>query len=63
MSVIPDMVIEDVARRFCSSGHRAAIATSLLDRADIPVRLVARGEPIGWIERFDRLAASAAIGF
>jgi len=49
----------------CSSGHRAAIATSLLDRADIPVRLVARGGPIGWIERFERLAdsaASAAIG-
>lgn len=46
----------------CSSGHRAAIATSLLDRAEIPVRLVARGGPIGWIERFERLAASAATG-
>ncbi|MEO6208269.1 MAG: MBL fold metallo-hydrolase [Candidatus Limnocylindrales bacterium] len=45
----------------CSSGHRAAIATSLLDRDDIPVRLVARGGPIGWVERFDRLAAIAAI--
>lgn len=26
----------------CSSGHRAAIAASILDRAGVPVRLVAR---------------------
>lgn len=44
----------------CTSGHRAAMGASLLDRADVPVRLVARGGVIGWIERFER--ASAASG-
>ena len=42
----------------CSSGHGAAIAASLLDRADVPVRLVARGGAIGWIERFERALAT-----
>jgi hydroxyacylglutathione hydrolase len=32
----------------CRSGHRAAIAASLLDRADRQVRLVARGGVEGW---------------
>lgn len=44
----------------CTTGHRAAIAASLLDRAGIPVRLVGRGGVIGWVERFERLAAAVA---
>ncbi|HSL33850.1 MAG TPA: MBL fold metallo-hydrolase [Candidatus Limnocylindrales bacterium] len=36
----------------CTTGHRATIAASLLDRAGVPVRLVARGGTVGWIERF-----------
>jgi glyoxylase-like metal-dependent hydrolase (beta-lactamase superfamily II)/rhodanese-related sulfurtransferase len=43
----------------CTTGHRSAIGASLLDRAGIPVRLVARGGTVGWIERFDRSAAPA----
>lgn len=42
----------------CTSGHRAAMAASLLDQADVPVRLVARGGVIGWIERFERALAT-----
>ncbi len=41
----------------CTTGHRAAIAASLLDRADIPVRLVHRGGTVGWIERFEEPVA------
>jgi glyoxylase-like metal-dependent hydrolase (beta-lactamase superfamily II)/rhodanese-related sulfurtransferase len=41
----------------CTTGHRAAIASSLLARAGIPVRLVARGGTVGWIERFEEPAA------
>ena len=44
----------------CTTGHRAAIAASLLDRAGIPVRLVGRGGTIGWVERFERLTAAVA---
>jgi len=44
----------------CTTGHRAAIAASLLDRAGIPVRLVGRGGTIGWVDRFERLAAAVA---
>lgn len=36
----------------CTTGHRAAIGASLLDRAGIPVRLVSRGGTVGWVERF-----------
>lgn len=43
----------------CTTGHRAAIAASLLDRADTPVRLVARGGTVGWIERFEDSAPAA----
>jgi rhodanese-related sulfurtransferase len=43
----------------CTTGHRSAIGASLLDRAGIPVRLVARGGTVGWIERFERSAAPA----
>lgn len=42
----------------CTTGHRAAIAASLVARAGIPVRLVSRGGTIGWVERF-QAAASA----
>lgn len=35
----------------CASGHRAALAASLLDRAGIPVRLVARGGVPEWLAR------------
>lgn len=42
----------------CTTGHRAAIAASLLDRAGIPVRLVARGGTVGWIERFQEPATA-----
>jgi glyoxylase-like metal-dependent hydrolase (beta-lactamase superfamily II)/rhodanese-related sulfurtransferase len=35
----------------CASGHRAAIAASLLDRAGVPVRLVARGGVPEWLAR------------
>jgi hydroxyacylglutathione hydrolase len=40
----------------CTTGHRSAMAASLLDRAGIPVRLVARGGTVGWIERFEEPA-------
>jgi hydroxyacylglutathione hydrolase len=42
----------------CTTGHRAAIAASLLDRAQIPVRLVSRGGTVGWVERFEGPAAA-----
>lgn len=42
----------------CTTGHRATIAASLLDRAGIPVRLVARGGTVGWIERFEESATA-----
>jgi glyoxylase-like metal-dependent hydrolase (beta-lactamase superfamily II)/rhodanese-related sulfurtransferase len=35
----------------CASGHRAAIAASLLDRAGVPVRLVGRGGVPEWLAR------------
>jgi hydroxyacylglutathione hydrolase len=35
----------------CASGHRAALAASLLDAAGIPVRLVARGGVSDWLAR------------
>ena len=35
----------------CASGHRASIAASLLDRAGVPVRLVARGGVPEWLAR------------
>ena len=35
----------------CASGHRASIAASLLDRAGVPVRLVAKGGVPEWIAR------------
>jgi hydroxyacylglutathione hydrolase len=44
----------------CTTGHRAAIGASILDRAGIPVRLVSKGGTVGWIERFQ--AASPAGG-
>ncbi len=33
---------------YCATGYRAAVAASLLDRAGIPVRLVARGGGADW---------------
>lgn len=36
----------------CTTGHRSAIAASLLDAVGVDVRLVARGGTIGWVERF-----------
>jgi rhodanese-related sulfurtransferase len=35
----------------CASGHRASIAASLLDRAGVPVRLVAKGGVPEWLAR------------
>lgn len=35
----------------CASGHRASIAASLLDRAGVPVRLVAEGGVPEWLAR------------
>jgi hydroxyacylglutathione hydrolase len=35
----------------CSSGHRASIAASLLDRAGVPVRLLAEGGVPEWLAR------------
>lgn len=46
----------------CTTGHRATIAASLLDRAGIPVRLVSRGGTVGWIERFEAVGAEALQG-
>ena len=43
----------------CTTGHRATIAASLLDRAHVPVRLVGRGGTVGWIERFERPPTAA----
>lgn len=43
----------------CTSGRRAALAASLLDRAGIRAGLVSQGGSVGWIERFERLAARA----
>ena len=40
----------------CKAGSRAAIAASILDAADIPVRLVASGGATGWADRFAALA-------
>ena len=40
----------------CKAGSRAAIAASILDAADIPVRLVASGGATGWAERFAALS-------
>jgi rhodanese-related sulfurtransferase len=37
----------------CATGIRASLAASVLDAADVPVRLVARGGVIGWVERFE----------
>ena len=39
----------------CKAGSRAAIAASILDAAEIPVRLVASGGVTGWAERFAAL--------
>lgn len=44
----------------CTTGHRAAIAASLLARSGVPVRLVARGGTIGWVERFEAAAQVAS---
>lgn len=44
----------------CKAGSRAAIAASILDAAEIPVRLVASGGATGWAERFGALEAGAA---
>jgi glyoxylase-like metal-dependent hydrolase (beta-lactamase superfamily II)/rhodanese-related sulfurtransferase len=46
----------------CTTGHRAAIAASLIDRAGIPVRLVSRGGTVGWIERFDTVGSGTLQG-
>ncbi|MBI4283795.1 MAG: MBL fold metallo-hydrolase [Chloroflexi bacterium] len=35
----------------CSTGHRASLAASLLDRARIPVRMVSRGGVPDWLAR------------
>ena len=43
----------------CKAGSRAAIAASILDTAEIPVRLVASGGATGWAERFAALDATA----
>lgn len=43
----------------CKAGSRAAIAASILDAAEIPVRLVARGGATGWAERFAALGETA----
>ena len=37
----------------CASGHRAPLAASLLDRAGVPVRLVAQGGVPEWLARGD----------
>ncbi len=49
--------VDDLARDrewwvVCATGARAAVAASILDAADVPVRLVGRGGVIGWVERF-----------
>ncbi len=44
----------------CKAGSRAAIAASILDAADIPVRLVAKGGASGWADRFAALAGAAS---
>jgi hydroxyacylglutathione hydrolase len=42
----------------CASGHRASIAASLLDRAGVPVRLVASGGVPEWLARcYPRVAS------
>jgi rhodanese-related sulfurtransferase len=41
----------------CATGIRASLAASVLDAAEIPVRLVARGGVIGWVERFEAALA------
>lgn len=46
----------------CTTGHRAAMAASLIDGAGIPVRLVGRGGTVGWIERFEAAGAKALQG-
>jgi glyoxylase-like metal-dependent hydrolase (beta-lactamase superfamily II)/rhodanese-related sulfurtransferase len=46
----------------CASGHRASIAASLLDRAGIPVRLVAQGGVPEWLARCYPQQRAAAAG-
>jgi hydroxyacylglutathione hydrolase len=46
----------------CVSGYRAAVAASLLDAAGIPVRLVARGGAVGWVDRFRALEPAPEAG-
>jgi glyoxylase-like metal-dependent hydrolase (beta-lactamase superfamily II)/rhodanese-related sulfurtransferase len=41
----------------CASGQRAASASSLLDGAGVPVRLVARDGAVGWVERITAAGA------
>ncbi|MBI2762376.1 MAG: MBL fold metallo-hydrolase [Chloroflexi bacterium] len=45
----------------CKAGSRAAIAASILDAADIPVRLVASGGATGWTDRFAALPPAPAL--
>jgi hypothetical protein len=42
----------------CTTGHHATIAASLLDRVDVPVRLVARRGTVGCIERLEEPATA-----
>ena len=41
----------------CASGHRASVAASLLDRSDIPVRLVSRGGVVRLLRTCSELEA------
>ena len=42
----------------CASGQRAGMAASILDAADVPVRLVTGGGAVGWVERFAQVEGS-----
>jgi rhodanese-related sulfurtransferase len=44
----------------CTSGHRASIAASLLDRAGLPVKLVARGGVADWLAECGPSSTSGA---
>lgn len=48
---LPRRSRDEVHWVICSNGHRASIAASLLDRAEIPVRLVGTGGVGEWRAR------------
>jgi hydroxyacylglutathione hydrolase len=45
---------------FCTNGHRASIAASLLDAQDVPVRLIAKSGVLGLMDHLEPFSAPDA---